>query len=114
MTNNKHCKNEPSEGCNYACYIYLNLDSDMRFHGNKPKICSPAALLDYMKYVAALWWLLIYWLDELVAKTSILQTQAIGHLTEYLRILRGGIQGQSPLSLRDYSVPEHPVNKNST
>jgi len=61
-----------------------------------------------MKHVAVLWWLLIYWSGELVAKSRILQTQVIGHLTERLPTLRGGIQGQSSLSQSEYSAPEPP------
>ena len=61
-----------------------------------------------MKHVAVLWWLLIYWSEELVAKSRILQTQVIGHLTERLPTLRGGIQGQSSLSQSEYSAPEPP------
>ena len=72
------------------------------------KICGLAALLDYIKHVAVLWWLLIYWSEELVANSSILRTQVIGHLTECLPTLRGGIQGQSPLSQSEHSVPEPP------
>ena len=58
--------------------------------------------------MAVLWWLLIYWSEELVAKSRILQTQVIGHLTERLPTLRGGIQDQSSLSQSEYSAPEPP------
>ena len=58
--------------------------------------------------MAVLWWLLIYWSEELVAKSRILQTQVIGHLTERLPTLRGGVQDQSSLSQSEYSAPEPP------